>query len=84
MLALRQRNGRAVTQAVRPINDHDIAPLSPPSLDPFGVALPKEGPLVYEFDVEVRPEFELPNYKGLKLKRPVKEYGDEDVASEKR
>src|SRR5438128_372601 len=49
-----------------------------------GTTATKEGPLVYEFDVEVRPEFDLPNYKGLKLKRPVKDYGDEDVASEKR
>jgi trigger factor len=65
-------------------DEHEIAPLSPPNLDPFGVALPKEGPLIYEFDVEVRPEFELPNYKGLKLKRPVKKYGAEDVATEKR
>ena len=34
-------------------------------------SIPEEGPFVYEFDVEVRPQFDLPNYKGLKLKRPV-------------
>jgi trigger factor len=65
-------------------DDHDIAPLAPPNLDPFQVALPKEGPLVYEFDVEVRPEFDLPNYKGLKLTRPVKDFADDDVEKEKR
>jgi trigger factor len=65
-------------------DEYDIAPLAPPDLDPFQVALPKEGPLVYEFDVEVRPEFELPNYRGLKLKRPVKEFGGADVENEKR
>ncbi len=65
-------------------DEHDIAPLAPPDLDPFRVALPKEGPLVYEFDVEVRPEFNLPNYRGLKLKRPIKEYGADDVEKEKR
>jgi trigger factor len=64
--------------------DHDVAPLSAPNLDPFGIALPKEGPLVYEFEVEVRPHFDLPNYKGLKLKRPVHTYTDQDVAEEKR
>ena len=36
-----------------------------------GSRSPKQGPLVYEFEVEVRPQFDLPNYKGLKLKRPV-------------
>jgi len=35
--------------------DFDIAPLSTPNLDPFKIDLPKEGPMVYEFEVEVRP-----------------------------
>src|SRR5438132_12237926 len=64
--------------------EQDIAPLAPPDLDPSKIVIPKEGPLVYEFEVEVRPQFELPNYKGLKLKRPVQEVADADVAKEKR
>jgi trigger factor len=62
--------------------EQDIAPLAPPNLDPTKIAIPEEGPLVYEFDVEVRPHFELPSYKGLKIKRPVKEFTDADVARE--
>jgi trigger factor len=46
--------------------------------------MPKEGPMVYEFDVEVRPQFDLPNYKGLKLKRPVHTFSDEEVVGEER
>src|SRR5262245_54052823 len=34
-------------------DDHDLAPLSPPNIDPNKIELPKEGPFVYEFDVEV-------------------------------
>jgi trigger factor len=34
--------------------------------------------------VEVRPEFDLPPYRGLKLKRPVKTYSEEDVAEARR
>ena len=49
--------------------DHDIAPLSHPDIDPADIEMPHQGPLVYEFEVEVRPQFDLPNYKGLKLKR---------------
>jgi trigger factor len=64
--------------------EHDIAPLSAPDLDPFKVELPEEGPLVYEFEVEVRPQFDLPNYKGLKIRRPVKTFTDADVAQETR
>ena len=54
--------------------DHDVAPLAAPDIDPSKIEIPKEGPLIYEFDVEVRPQFDLPNYKGLKLKRPVKTF----------
>ena len=64
--------------------DHDVAPLSPPQIDPSKIDLPKDGPLVYEFDVEVRPEFDLPEYKGLLLKRPVKTFTAEDVAETRR
>jgi trigger factor len=64
--------------------DYDIAPLSAPELDPFGIDLPKEGPLVYEFEVEVRPQFDLPEYKGLQLRRPVRTFNDDDVRREER
>lgn len=65
-------------------DEHDVAPLSMPNLDPLKIEIPKEGPLVYEFDVEVRPEFDLPDYKGLKLRRPVRTFTDADVEAEER
>lgn len=64
--------------------EQDIAPLSPPNLDPGRIVLPEKGPMVYEFEVEVRPQFQLPEYKGLKLKRPVQEFTDEDITREQR
>jgi len=64
--------------------DHDIAPLSAPDIDPANIELPRQGPLVYEFEVEVRPHFDLPNYKGLKIRRPVHTFTDEEVAQEER
>ena len=64
--------------------DHDIAPLSQPNLDPSAIEMPAQGPLVYEFEVEVRPQFDLPNYKGLKIKRVVHTFTDEEVAQEER
>jgi len=63
-------------------DEHDVAPLSPPNLNPNKLEIPEKGPFVYEFEVEVRPEFELPNYKGLKLKRPVQSFTDKDVDKE--
>ena len=64
--------------------EQTIAPLSPPEFDPSLLAIPKEGPFIYEFDIEVRPEFELPQYKGLKLKRPVHTYSDAEVEDQKK
>jgi trigger factor len=61
---------------------HDVAPLSPPNLNPQTLEIPEQGDFIYEFDVEVRPEFDLPNYKGLKLKRPVRTFTDADVGNE--
>jgi trigger factor len=64
--------------------DHDIAPLSAPDIDPGNIELPHQGPLVYEFEVEVRPHFDLPNYKGLKIRRPVHTFTEEEVEQEER
>ncbi|HTU22635.1 MAG TPA: trigger factor [Gemmataceae bacterium] len=64
--------------------DFDIAPLSAPDIDPANIELPRQGPLVYEFEVEVRPQFDLPNYRGLKIRRPVHTFTDEEVAQEER
>jgi trigger factor len=64
--------------------DFDVAPLAAPNINPDSLEIPKEGPFIYEFEVEVRPDFELPEYKGLKLKRPVKTFTDQDIEIEER
>jgi trigger factor len=46
--------------------------LSPPNLNPNTLVIPDKGDFVYEFEVEVRPSFDLPEYKKLKLKRYAK------------
>lgn len=64
--------------------EQTLSPLSPPNLDPGAIFIPDAGPLVYEFDIEVRPEFDLPDYKNLKIRRPVQTFTDADVAKETR
>ncbi len=59
--------------------EHDLVPISEPDFDPEAVELPQEGNLTFEFDLEVRPEFELPQWKGLKLRRPVRQITDEEI-----
>lgn len=64
--------------------EQTIAPLSPPDFDPTLLNIPKEGAFIYEFDIEVRPEFELPEYKGMKLRRPIHTYTPDEVEAEKK
>ncbi|MDD3469233.1 MAG: trigger factor [Thermoguttaceae bacterium] len=59
--------------------EQDLAPISEPDLDPESVQLPEDGDLVYEYDQEVRPEFTVPDWKGLKIEKPVREITDADV-----
>lgn len=62
--------------------DHDIAPLASPNIDPGKIELPPDGPMVYEFEIEVRPQFDLPTYKGLKIKRQVHTFTPEEIQNE--
>jgi len=57
----------------------DFTAISEPDLNLDAVEVPEEGPMTFEFDIEVRPEFEMPKWKGLKLNRPIREFNDEDI-----
>ncbi len=56
--------------------------ISEPNFDLEAVEVPKEGPMTFEFTIEVRPEFDLPKWKGLSLKRPVREFSDADISEQ--
>lgn len=57
----------------------EITPIGEPDFDFAAVVLPEAGPMIFEFNLEVRPEFELPQWKGLKIERPVHEFTDVDI-----
>jgi trigger factor len=63
-------------------DEFDVAPLSAPNLNTNALEIPDKGDFIYEFEVEVRPHFDLPEYKGLKLKKPVREFNEADVDEE--
>lgn len=60
-------------------DEHEFSPISEPDIDLNAVVVPDDGPLTFEFDLEVRPEFELPEWRGLTLEKPVHEITDEDI-----
>ncbi len=59
--------------------DEKFSAISEPDFDPLAVEIPDEGPMKFEFDIEVRPEFALPEWKGLKVERPVREFESKDI-----
>jgi trigger factor len=60
-------------------DDHQFTAISEPDFKMDSVQLPDDGPMVFEFDIEVRPEFDLPVWKGLTLEKPTHEYSDKEV-----
>ena len=75
-----QVKGSLLMDSLAQVSDeHDFSAISEPDFDFDAVSIPDDGPLTFEFDIEVRPDFDVPEWKGLKLKRPVREYTDEDV-----
>ena len=59
--------------------EQKLSAISEPDFDFEAVEMPEDGPLTFEFDIEVRPEFELPRWKGLTIEKPVRQFGDADV-----
>lgn len=47
--------------------------------DPEKIQLPEEGNLTYSFQVEVQPDFTVPDMAGLKVRRPKVNISDENV-----
>ena len=60
-------------------DDKSLDAIGQPNFDIESLEIPEEGDFEYEFDVEVRPEFDLPNYSGLQIKRPTRKITEEDV-----
>ncbi len=59
--------------------DYKLNVITQPTLDPEAVELPDDGPMRFELDLEVQPEFALPAYKALTVRRPVRKLGEADV-----
>ena len=75
-----QVKGKLLMDSMAQISDeHSFSAISEPDLDLDAVDLPDEGPMTFEFTLEVRPEFDMPEWKGLDIESPVREITDEGV-----
>ncbi|HVT89793.1 MAG TPA: trigger factor [Tepidisphaeraceae bacterium] len=62
------------------IEKNKLQVIGEPQFDnPDAIKLPDEGPLSYSFQVEVQPDFKLPDMSGLKVKKPKIQVNDENV-----
>lgn len=59
--------------------EHKIEPLGEPRLNLTNLEVPETGDFHYEFDVEVRPDFELPDFSTMTLNRPSGDVSEEEV-----
>ncbi len=59
--------------------EYDLSAIGEPELDLETVEIPEQGPMTFEFDLEVRPQFDMPQWKGLRIEKPVREFTDADI-----
>ncbi|RKY13455.1 MAG: trigger factor [Planctomycetota bacterium] len=89
---LEKRFGTDITQQVKlelmataseeAIKDNDIDSLRDPDIDHEEIELPEDGPLKFEFEVEVRPEFDLPELESIAVEKTKVEATDDRVNEE--
>jgi trigger factor len=75
-----QVKGKILMESMTQISEeHEFSAISEPDFKYDTIEVPKDGPMVFEFDLEVRPEFDLPQWKGLQIERPTHTYSDDEV-----
>jgi trigger factor len=61
------------------IKDNELNILGEPDIDFEKVELPETGPMKFDFEVEVRPEFELPELEGIAVEKTRLQVTDEQI-----
>ncbi|RLT13055.1 MAG: trigger factor [Planctomycetota bacterium] len=75
-----QIRSKLLTDAMTQASEQEkLSPISEPDIDIGAVLLPDEGPMTFEFSIEVRPEFDMPQWKGLSIKRPTRIISESDI-----
>jgi trigger factor len=89
---LEKRLGKETTEQIKlkllsdasdaAIKDNKLDILGEPDIDFEKIEMPAAGPLKFDFEVEVRPEFELPALEGIAVKRVKQEVKDKQIKGE--
>ena len=86
---IEKRFRRAVAEEVRvglvsetltkALEQEKLDVIGEPDIDPESVELPDDGPMAFSLELEVRPEFVLPEYAGVPVDVERHEVGDKDA-----
>lgn len=71
-----------VDAAQTAIKDNNLDVLGDPDIDHEKIELPVSGPMTFSFEVEVRPEFDLPELEGIEIEKPAIEITEDKVTEE--
>jgi len=75
----RVKNSLVVDALTQISQNKEITPISEPDFDYDSLILSDGGPFIFEYGIEVRPDFDLPNWKNLNIEKPVHEFSKEDI-----
>jgi trigger factor len=89
---LEKRFGKETTEQIKlqllaeasdaAIKEHKLNIFGEPEVDHENIELPAQGPMAFGFEVEVWPEFDLPNLEGIPVTKARLEVADEQVTEE--
>ncbi len=89
---LKKRFGKETTEQVKlklladasesAIKDNELNVLGEPDIDIEKIEMPETGPLKFDFEVEVRPEFDLPPLEGIPVSKTKLKVTDEQIDRE--
>jgi trigger factor len=75
-----QVKGQLLMDSIAQATDSEkLAAISEPSFDVESITVPDSGPMKFEFNLEVRPEFDMPEWKGLDIERPIRDFNAQDI-----
>ena len=89
---LERRFGKETTEQIKltlladasesAIKDSELQTIGEPDIDFENIELPSEGPMKFDFEVEVRPEFDLPELEGIPLTKTKLKVTDDQIDKE--
>ncbi len=89
---LEKRFGKDVTEQVKlklladasesALKDKNVEALGEPEIDHEKIELPATGPMKFEFEIETRPDFKLPELEGIPVDKPKLEVTNDMVEHE--